>query len=61
MIVLELIDEIDGVFILLGAKPSRESLKSLEKHSVEALKAMRDLLVIEFEDKNPGKKVLTLS
>lgn len=61
MIVVEIIDEIDGILILLGAKPNPKVLKSLEKHSAEALRAMRDLLVEEFEDSNPGKKILTLN
>jgi hypothetical protein len=60
MIVLHIIEEINGILILLGAQPHSQALKALEKHSPEALLAMRDDLVDEFETKNPGRKVLTL-
>jgi len=60
MIVKDLIMEIEGIFILLGNKPHKKALDSLEKHSPEALEAMRNDLAEEFEAKNPGKKVLTL-
>lgn len=61
MIVQDLIMEIEGILILLSCKPHPKAIKSLEIHSPEALKAMRDDLKEEFEIKNPGKKVLTLS
>lgn len=61
MIVQDLIDQIEGVLILLSAKPHPKAIESLKKHSAFALQAMLDDLVDEFERKNPGKKVLTLS
>ena len=60
MIVVEIIMEIEGLLILLGSKPHPKAIKSLEVHSPEALRAMRDDLAEEFEVKNPGKKVLTV-
>lgn len=60
MIALHIIEEINGIFILLGAQPHPKALESLEAHSPEALVAMRDDLAEEYEAKNPGRKVLTL-
>lgn len=59
MIVSHIIEEINGILILMNAQPHPVALKSLENHSPEALVAMRDDLAEEFES-NTGKKVLTL-
>jgi hypothetical protein len=59
MIVSHIIEEINGILILMNAQPHPVALKSLEKHSPEALIAMRDDLAEEFE-LTTGKKVLTL-
>ena len=60
MITRFMIDEIDGILILLGKKADKAMLKAFEQLPEEEVKAYRDSLAEEFEILNPGKTVLVV-
>jgi hypothetical protein len=60
MIVQHLIEEVEGILILLTKKADHRVLVALESLPAQEIKAYRDSLVKEFEILNKGKKVLTL-
>ena len=59
VIVLQLVDEVEGIMILVGAKPTVEYLNALEKLPVKEIKILRDSYAKEFKALT-GKHILTL-
>ena len=59
MIFQNLIDEIEGISILLGYKVTPESTTALEKMKRKDLIDYRDSLALDFEV-TTGKKILTI-
>ena len=59
MIAITLIEEIEGILILMNKKPSNTTLKALEQVDDIMLTEMRDDLAEEFYELT-GKRVLTL-
>jgi hypothetical protein len=60
MIVQFMIDEIEGILILLGKKPDHRVITALEALQPEDIKAYRDSLADEFGILNPDKHLLTI-
>jgi hypothetical protein len=60
MITKFMIDEIDGILILLGKQADKAMLKAFEQLPEEEIVAYRDSLVQEFEVMNPGKTLLVV-
>jgi len=60
MITRFMIDEIDGILILLGKKADKAMLKAFEQLPEEEVRAYRNSLAEEFEILNPGKTVLVV-
>ena len=59
VIVLQLVDETEGIMILLGVTPDQEYLNALEKLPVKEIKLVRDSYAEEFKALT-GKHILTL-
>jgi hypothetical protein len=55
-----MIDEIDGILILLGKKADKAVLNAFEQLPKEEVIAYRDSLAQEFEILNPGKTLLVV-
>lgn len=55
-----IIDEIDGILILLGRKADKAVLKAFEQLEDKDLIDYRDSLAQEFEVMNPGKTLLVV-
>ena len=55
-----MIDEIDGILILLGKQADKAVLQAFKKLPKKEIKAYRDSLVQEFEILNPGKTLLVV-
>jgi hypothetical protein len=53
-----MIDEVEGILILLTRKPEPQVLNALETLPAEEIKAYRDSLAQEWEVMNKGKKLL---
>lgn len=60
MITRFIIDEIEGILILLGKPTEKVVLKAFEQLPKQEIKAYRDSLVQEFEVMNPGKTLLVV-
>jgi hypothetical protein len=60
MIVNFLIDEIEGILILLGKTADAVMLDAFSSLPVEEVKAYRDSIASEWEILNPGKHMLTI-
>jgi hypothetical protein len=58
MIVQFMIDEIEGILILLTRKPDPQVLTALESLPPEEIKAYRDSLAAEWNVKHKSKKLL---
>jgi hypothetical protein len=58
MIVQFMIDEVEGILILLGKKPDHRVITALEALQPEDIKAYRDSLAEEWSIKHKGKKLL---
>lgn len=58
MIVQHMIDEVEGILILLTKKADTGILTALEALPVEEIKAYRDSLAQEWEVMHKGKKLL---
>lgn len=58
MIVQFMIDEIEGIMILLTRKPNPEVLTALKSLEPKDIKAYRDSLAEEWAIKHKGKKLL---
>ena len=61
MIVQHLIEEVEGILILLTKKADPKVLVALGSLPEEEIKAYRDSLVAEYEVLYKTKKILTLS
>jgi hypothetical protein len=48
MLVVHLVDEVEGIMLLIGVKPSKEYLNELEKLEVVEIKKLRDSYADEF-------------
>ena len=59
VIILQLVDETEGIMILLGVTPDEEYLNALEKLPVKEIKLVRDSYAEEFKALT-GKHILTL-
>lgn len=59
VIVLQLVDEVEGIMILVGATPTVEYLNALEKLPVKEIKLVRDSYAEEFKALT-GKHILTM-
>ena len=59
VIILQLVDETEGIMILLGVTPDQEYLNALEKLPVKEIKLVRDSYAEEFKALT-GKHILTL-
>lgn len=57
MVVLRLVDEVEGIMILVGVKVTKEYLKALEQLEVVEIKKLRDSYADEFRLKT-GKDIL---
>lgn len=57
MLVVHLVDEVEGIMLLIGVKPSKEYLNELEKLEVVEIKKLRDSYADEFRLKT-GKDIL---
>jgi hypothetical protein len=60
MIVQFMIDEIEGILILLGKPADEKLLSAFTKLPTEEVKAYRDSLADEFGILNPDKHLLTI-
>ncbi len=60
MIVQFIIDEIEGILILLTKKADFNMITALEALPEEELKAYRDSLALEWSIMNPNKHLLTV-
>jgi hypothetical protein len=58
MIVQFMIDEVEGILILLGKKPDHRVITALEALQPEDIKAYRDSLAEEWSIKHKGKSLL---
>ena len=61
MIVQHMIEEVEGILILLTKKSDPKVLVALGSLPKEEIKAYRDSLVAEYEVLHKTKKILTLS
>jgi hypothetical protein len=59
LVVIQLVDEVEGIMILTGLKPSAEYLNALEKLPVKEIKLVRDSYAEEFKALT-GKHILTM-
>lgn len=59
VIILQLVDETEGIMILLGVTPNQEYLNALEKLPVKEIKLVRDSYAEEFKALT-GKHILTM-
>ena len=48
MLVVHLVDEVEGIMLLIGVRPSQEYLNELEKLPVVEVKKLRDSYADEF-------------
>jgi hypothetical protein len=55
-----MIDEVEGILILLGKKPEPKVLTALESLSPEDIKGFRDSLAQEWAVLNPNKNLLLI-
>ena len=55
-----MIDEIDGILILLGKQADKNLLKAFEQLPEEEVKAYRDSLVEEYHVIHPDKHLLVV-
>lgn len=55
-----MIDEIDGILILLGKQADKKLLKAFEQLPKEEVKAYRDSLVEEYHIIHPDKHLLVV-
>lgn len=55
-----MIDEIDGILILLGKQADKNLLKAFEQLPEEEVKAYRDSLVEEYHITHPDKHLLVV-
>lgn len=55
-----IIDEIDGILILLGKQADKKLLKAFEQLPEEEVKAYRDSLVEEYHIIHPDKHLLVV-
>ena len=60
MITKFMIDEIDGILILLGKQADKAVLKAFEQLPEEEVKAYRDSLVEEYHIIHPDKHLLVV-
>jgi hypothetical protein len=60
MITRFMIDEIDGILILLGKQADKKLLKAFEQLPEEEVKAYRDSLVEEYHITHPDKHLLVV-
>ena len=60
MITKFMIDEIDGILILLGKQADKKLLKAFEQLPEEEVKAYRDSLVEEYHIIHPDKHLLVV-
>jgi hypothetical protein len=60
MIVQFMIDEVEGILILLGKKPEQKVLTALESLSPDDIKGFRDSLAQEWEVLHPNKNLLLI-
>ena len=60
MITKFMIDEIDGILILLGKQADKAVLKAVEQLPEEEVKAYRDSLVEEYHIIHPDKHLLVV-
>lgn len=59
IMVVQLVDEVEGIMILVGVTPNQEYLNALEKLPVKEIKLVRDSYAEEFKALT-GKHILTL-
>lgn len=59
VIILQLVDETEGIMILLGVTPDQKYLNALEKLPVKEIKLVRDSYAEEFKALT-GKHILTM-
>ena len=59
MLAIFIVDEVEGIMILLGVKPNKEYLNALENLPQEEIIAVRDSYAQEFETMT-GKNILVL-
>lgn len=59
VIVLQMVDEVEGIMILVGVTPDQEYLNALEKLPVKEIKLIRDSYAQEYEALT-GKHILTM-
>ena len=57
-VIVQIVDEVEGIMILVGVTPSKEYLNALEKLPVTEIKRLRDSYAEEFTALT-GKHVLT--
>ena len=57
-VIVQIVDEVEGIMILLGVTPSKEYLNALEKLPVTEIKRLRDSYAEEFTALT-GKHILT--
>lgn len=58
IVVVQLVDEVEGIMILVGVKPTPEYLNALEKLPVSEIELVRDSYAEEFRALT-GKHILT--
>ena len=49
MLVVHLVEEVEGIMLLIGVKPSKEYLKALEQMEVVEIKKLRNSYAQEFK------------
>lgn len=59
IMVVQLVDEVEGIMILVGVTPNQEYLNALEKLPVNTIKLVRDSYAEEFKALT-GKHILTM-
>jgi hypothetical protein len=59
IMIVQLVDEIEGIMILVGVTPNEEYLNALEKLPVKEIKMVRDSYAEEFKALT-GKHILTM-
>jgi hypothetical protein len=57
-VIVQIVDEVEGIMILMNLKPSEEYLNALEKLPVTEIKRLRDSYAEEFTALT-GKHILT--
>lgn len=57
-VIVQIVDEVEGIMILVGVTPSKEYLNALEKLPVTEIKRLRDSYAEEFTALT-GKHILT--